>query len=176
MPFISNCGVFVKFIDIIFTEVKYCCLGGSMRKKENGFTLIELMVTIAVLAIIAMIAVPSFSNMLLKQNLKKSTQELANVLVQARSKAVLERREVTVQLNTSAVADSLTQLNWMPEGKAVLKTGSPTSITFLATGLIKSATADTSFTICEKASGELSRTVSISRMGTIQQITEGTCS
>ena len=176
MPFISNCVGFVKFIDIIFTEVKYCCLGGSMRKKENGFTLIELMVTIAVLAIIAMIAVPSFSNMLLKQNLKKSTQELANVLVQARSKAVLERREVTVQLNTSAVADSLTQLNWMPEGKAVLKTGSPTSITFLATGLIKSATADTSFTICEKASGELSRTVSISRMGTIQQITEGTCS
>ena len=147
-----------------------------MRQKENGFTLIELMVTIAVLAIIAMIAVPSFSNMLLKQNLKKSTQELANVLVQARSKAALERREVTVQLNTSAVADSLTQLNWMPEGKAVLKTGSPTSITFLATGLIKSATADTSFTICEKASGELSRTVSISRMGTIQQITEGTCS
>lgn len=145
-------------------------------QKNKGFTLIELMVTIAVLAIIAMIAGPSFSNMLLKQNLKKSTQELANVLVQARSKAVLERREVTVQLNTSAVADSLTQLNWMPEGKAVLKTGSPTSITFLATGLIKSATADTSFTICEKASGELSRTVSISRMGTIQQITEGTCS
>ncbi|TCB81033.1 GspH/FimT family pseudopilin [Acinetobacter sp. ANC 4173] len=145
-------------------------------RTNRGFTLIELIVTIVVLAIIATMAVPSFSNILLKQNLKKSTQELADVMVQARSKAALERREVTVQLNTSAVADSLTQLNWMPEGKAVLKTGSPTSITFLASGLIKNATMDTSFTICEKASGELSRTVSISRMGTIQQIVEGTCS
>ena len=150
-------------------------LGGSMQN-SRGFTLVELMVTIAVFAIIAMLAVPSFNNILLKQNLKKSTQELASVLVQARSKAALERREVTVQLNTSAIADSLTQLNWMPEGKAVLKTGSPTSITFLASGLIKNATTDTTFTICEKTSGELSRTVSISRMGTIQQITEGTCS
>ena len=145
-------------------------------QKSRGFTLVELIVTIAVLAIIATLAVPSFNNILLKQNLKKSTQELASVLVQARSKAALERREVTVQLNTSAIADSLTQLNWMPEGKAVLKTGSPTSITFLASGLIKNATTDTTFTICEKTSGELSRTVSISRMGTIQQITEGTCS
>ena len=60
-----------------------------MREKENGFTLIELMVTIAVMAIIAMMAVPSFSNMLLKQNLKKSTQELANVLVQAISTIII---------------------------------------------------------------------------------------
>ena len=160
---------------MILNRVKVYCLGGNMQK-NRGFTLIELLVTISVLAIIAVLAVPSFSNILLKQNLKKSTQQLADVLVQARAKAALERREITVQLNTSAVADSLTQLNWVPEGKAVLKTGSPTSITFLATGLIKSATTDTSFTICEKASGELSKTVSISKMGTIQQITEGTCS
>jgi prepilin-type N-terminal cleavage/methylation domain-containing protein len=33
--------------------------------KNRGFTLIELMVTIAVLAIIAMMAAPAFSNMAL---------------------------------------------------------------------------------------------------------------
>ncbi len=37
----------------------------------RGFTLIELMVTIAVLAIIVMMAAPSFGNMLAQQNLKK---------------------------------------------------------------------------------------------------------
>lgn len=145
-------------------------------RTNRGFTLIELMVTIAVLAIIAMMAAPSFSGLILKQNLKKSSQELAEVLTKARAKAALERREVTVQLNTSVVADTETQLNWMPEGKAILKTGSPTSITFLATGLIKNASADTSFTVCEKASGSISKTISISKMGTIQQIAEGTCS
>ncbi len=37
-----------------------------MRVRGNGFTLIELMVTIAVLAIIAMMAAPSFGAMMNK--------------------------------------------------------------------------------------------------------------
>ncbi|TCB60666.1 GspH/FimT family pseudopilin [Acinetobacter terrae] len=147
-----------------------------MRRKEQGFTLIELMVTIAVMAIIAMMAAPSMSQLLLKQNLNKSSQELISVLNQARANAALDRREITVQLNTSAVTNTVTQLNWMPSGKAILKSGSPTSLVFLPTGLVKNATSDTSFTICEKTSGSLSKTVEISKMGTIQQIVEGTCS
>lgn len=138
--------------------------------------MIELMVTIAVLVIIAMLAAPSFKDLMLKQNLKKSSQELAEVLTKARAKAAFERRQITVQLNTAEVADTETQLNWMPNGKAVLKSGSPTTITFLSTGLVKDATSDTSFVVCEQSSGSLSKTVSISKMGTIQQIAEGTCS
>ena len=42
-----------------------------MMKKIQGFTLIELMVTIAVLAIIAMMAAPTFGDMLDKQNLNR---------------------------------------------------------------------------------------------------------
>ena len=145
-------------------------------RRSRGFTLIELLVTIAVLVIIAMLAAPSFKDLMLKQNLKKSSQELAEVLTKARAKAALERRQITVQLNTAEVADTETQLNWMPNGKAVLKSGSATTITFLSTGLVKDATSDTSFVVCEQTSGSLSKTVSISKMGTIQQIAEGTCS
>lgn len=148
-----------------------------MRKKENGFTLIELMVTIAIAAIIATMAAPSMGQWLVRQNLSKSTQELISVLNNARTKAALERKEITVQLNTSAVADTTSQLNWMPSGKAVLKTGSPTSIVFLPTGLVKDWVSSTApFTICDQASGSLSKSVSISKMGTIQQVVEGTCS
>ena len=144
--------------------------------KSRGFTLIELMVTITVMAIIAMMAAPSFGNLLLKQNLNKSTQTLIYTLNQARAKAALDRTEVKVQLNSS-LADTSTQLNWIPSGKAILKMASPsiTSITFLPTGLVKESTIP-SFTICEQASGSLSKTVSISKMGTIQQVVEGTCS
>ncbi|MHA3891796.1 pilus assembly FimT family protein [Acinetobacter sp. GXMZU3951] len=145
-------------------------------RRSRGFTLIELLVTIAVLVIIAMLAAPSFKDLMLKQNLKKSSQELAEVLTKARAKAAFERRQITVQLNTAEVADTETQLNWMPNGKAVLKSGSPTTITFLSTGLVKDATSDTSFVVCEQSSGSLSKTVSISKMGTIQQIAEGICS
>ncbi|ATZ66212.1 GspH/FimT family pseudopilin [Acinetobacter haemolyticus] len=145
--------------------------------KNWGFTLIELMVTIAVLGIIAAMAAPSMGQMLVKQNLNKSTQELISVLNNARAKAALERKEITVNLNAAETADSSDALNWAPSGKAVLKTGSPTSIVFLPTGLVKNWVSSTvPFTICDQASGSLSNQVSVSKMGTIQPVVEGTCS
>lgn len=148
----------------------------QQTKKNQGFTLIELMITIAILAIIATLAAPSFKNMILKQNLNKSTQELTLLFTDARAKAALERRNITVQLNTSVVENTPTQLNWMPQGKAILKIGAPTSLVFLPTGLVKDATSDISFTVCDQTSGSLSKTVIISKMGTIQHMVEGTCS
>ena len=46
-----------------------------MQKKELGFTLIELMITIAILAIIATMAAPSFGNLLEKQRFKKKERD-----------------------------------------------------------------------------------------------------
>ncbi len=149
---------------------------GKSVQKNKGFTLIELMVTIAVLGIIATIAAPSFSNLLEKQNLNRSTQELIGQLNSARSKAVLERREVTVRLN-SLDADTPNRLNWSPRGRAVLKTGSPTTITFQLSGGIQDFAADISgqpFIICNESGGNKSKNISLSLMGTIQ-VTEGTC-
>ena len=69
--------------------------GGSMQrtKKNHGFTLIELMVTIAVMAIIAMLAAPSFNNMLISQNLKTTAFNMKDTLKEARSRAMLNRND-----------------------------------------------------------------------------------
>lgn len=152
--------------------------GGAMQQtnKNQGFTLIELMVTIAVMAIIAMMAAPSFGNLIQKQNLNRSTQELIGQLNNARSKAVLERRPVKVQLNSLA-ADTPAQLNWASQDKAILKSGSPTEITFLLSGGVKNFAADINgkpFIICNESGGNKSKNISISLMGTIH-VTEGTC-
>lgn len=147
-------------------------------QKNKGFTLIELMVTVAVMAIIAMMAAPSFGNLLLKQNLNRSTQDLISTLNTARSTAVLERREMTVDLSkTVQTADTAATLYWLPKGEAVLKSGSPTGITFQLSGAVKDHTANIDgkpFVVCNKTGGDQAKSISISMMGTIQ-IEEGTC-
>lgn len=153
--------------------------GGSMQRKEQGFTLIELMITIAIFAIISMMAAPSFGDMMLSQNLNKSTQNLILTLNEARSKAALERRSIRVDLlpneSTPMPTNTPVLVNWRPTGKAILKSGSPVSITFDITGAVSGANTDTTFQICNKSGGVKSKIISISKMGTIQQTTEGTC-
>ncbi|MEX5287397.1 MULTISPECIES: Tfp pilus assembly protein FimT/FimU [Acinetobacter] len=69
-----------------------------MRKKENGFTLIELMVTIAVLAIIAMMAAPSFGDLIAKQRLNTLARDFANLVTDARGHAISLRKNITIKL------------------------------------------------------------------------------
>ena len=140
---------------------------------QQGFTLIELMVTLAVLAILSTVAVPAFNTMLTQQQLNKSARDLALTLSDARAKAALERREVKVELNSSAV-NTNTQFNWMPSGEAILSSTSPTTVTFLPIGVVQGGAAVT-FEVCSSSTSGVSRIITIGRMGNLQPITEGTC-
>lgn len=71
---------------------------GVLVKQNQGFTLIELMVTVAVLAIIVMAAAPSFGDMMERQQLNSSTQNLVGILSQARAQATLIRSDVQVEI------------------------------------------------------------------------------
>lgn len=154
-------------------------------RKTRGFTLIELMVTITVLAVLTVMAIPAFGNLAEKQNLNKSTQALVNQLNNARSKAVLERKNITVNLNPTSAqktvgdgnGDSSTPLIWISQGNAILKSSSPTEITFQLSGGVKDFDVNISgkpFVICNKNGGNKSKNISISLMGTVQ-VSEGAC-
>ena len=56
----------------------------KLHMTRSGFTLIELMVTIAVLAIIVSIAAPGISNQLANQRVKSTTATLVNALKEAK--------------------------------------------------------------------------------------------
>ena len=62
----------------------------------KGFTLVELMVVVALLAIMASIAIPSFQTLILNNRLSNATNALLTGLQLARSEAVTNRTAITV--------------------------------------------------------------------------------
>ncbi|MEJ2899527.1 GspH/FimT family pseudopilin [Acinetobacter sp. NS-4] len=77
-----------------------------MQREEQGFTLIELMITIAVLAIITTWALPSFGNLVARQKINAATRELIVAVNQAKSQAATMKTTVALCLNkTNADSD-----------------------------------------------------------------------
>lgn len=65
--------------------------------KTQGFTLIELMVVLALAAIIATFAVPSFQSAMARQKLNLAASDLLVSVMQARSEAIKNNRRAIVQ-------------------------------------------------------------------------------
>jgi len=76
------------------------------QPRQTGFTLVELMVTIAVLAIIAGIATPTFIEMIRNSRARSAATELAAMINYARSEAI--KRSNNVAICKSANPDDAT--------------------------------------------------------------------
>jgi type IV fimbrial biogenesis protein FimT len=71
--------------------------GRSASRRLNGFTLIELMVTVAIAALFVRLVVPSFRAIAANQILSSAASELLSSALQARSAALKYNRRVVVQ-------------------------------------------------------------------------------
>ena len=105
-------------------------------RKSQGFTLIELMVTIAVLAIVAMIAAPSMTSMIRKNQLHSDARAIIELATMARSEAVFTKKQQKLALDAS-VTDG--KFKWLPEQHTSWATKPVNSLTYNMFGFLVSA-------------------------------------
>ena len=167
--------------------------GHRSGSRRRGFTLIELMVTITVLAILLAVAVPSFDGIRLSNRLTSYATDLLAGSQLARTEAIKRNAPVTmcVSANGTSCATSggwetgwivlsgTTVIHQQPAAAAGYKLtegGGTTSLTFESTGV---GAVQATFTICRASPsvGGQERVVKISATGraSITRTALGTC-
>ena len=160
-----------------------------MSTKQTGFTLIELMVTIAVLAILLSIAIPSYQDMVRSNRIVGQANHVITALNYARSEAVKRGIPATVCSSnggTSCAGSKTWSTGWLvfadanangtvDTGEALLRVwpaisggntlnaGAKNFITFTATGYA-TGFADT-FRLCDTRGTAAARSIVINDMG-----------
>jgi len=128
------------------------------RGKAGGFTLVELIVTVALLAIILGLAAPSMRSFVVGQRIRALSYDLTSDLLLARSEALKRNAAIVVAREaaewhagwtTAAGATQLSKRNAMAGNVAF--SGAPASITFDVNGRVSSPAAQVRITVSSTA-------------------------
>lgn len=138
-------------------------------RKQSAFTLVELMVTIAILAIIATLAAPNLSQMLRNTKVNTSSGDILSFLQQSRTEALRLGKTVTVCGSSDGSSClSANKRNWST-GLIATHSGSTTPIqklTFDSSQLSITAPETISFNSVGSTTAEHEITVTISGANT----------
>jgi len=138
-------------------------------RRESGFTLIEMMITVAIVGIMTGLAVPNYTQWQARSRLHQATAEVASQLMLARMTAMNRNKgvDVTIQDNgmharVSAVLSSTgaSVLDKTIESWGSKVVGGPITVSFSSMGLRTSGgTGITTFGLCNADKLQYSVTV-----------------
>ena len=121
----------------------------SIRNSPRGFTAVELVIVIAIVAVAAALALPDLSNLLVNQRLRSAGTDLMSSLIVARSEAIKRNGPVEVRpasgadwtqgwvVKATASNEQLDKKN--PLGPSVDVSFAPASIVYQHNGRLTSA-------------------------------------
>ncbi|VXD02541.1 Pilus assembly protein FimT [Pseudomonas sp. 8Z] len=145
----------------------------SGKKQALGFTLVELMIVLVLLAIVAFIAVPNFTDLIERNRTQAQAEELKGFLLFARGEAVSRSTSITVTQNDNDewVAkrgdEELRQLAQNPEQAQI--EASVDEIRFRSNGTATAA----SFTVCQNDEAAKGYRLEVQASGAISLFPQG---
>lgn len=165
-------------------------------KKEHGFTVIELLVTLAIVAIVLTVGVPGMKNLIYNNRLTAATNSLVGSLNYARSEAVKQgiRAAICSSSDQSSCTGSAWSTGWLvwvdtdndssldSPGEivrvsealrgAVTVTAANTTVSYDATGF--TATPGT-LKVCDDRTGNLGNQLQLLTGGSVSLTTQVAC-
>lgn len=155
------------------------------RTTSSGFTLIELMVTIAVLAIIVSIAAPNISTQLANQRVKSTAATLTNALKEAKVESIIRRQPITVSFandssdtGTINIANTANTSSYSYDAKSTIEainTIDESVVTTITFEPSKRVDAGLTYTICDDDLTIAPRQIMVSAVAIISSQLGGTC-
>jgi type IV fimbrial biogenesis protein FimT len=157
-----------------------------MKQEMRGFTIIELMVVVALVGIIASFAVPSFQTMIANSRLASASNDLVGVVNFARAEAVKRGRSVfvsptsgtdwadgvSVWMDTGSMdgvmqaSEELRRTNAMPGDVSISPSAS--IMQFTGSGMLPNGASAISIDLCDGRAGETGTRISVTLGGRIR--------